>query len=180
MNNIGTKTIETERLILRKLTKDDAESIFNNWATDERAVKYLTWPIHQNIETTKEILDNWLNEYNNEHTYRWGIELKDTHELIGMIDIVKNTLRDERCEIGYVLKYDAWNKGIMTEALKAVIDFLLNELGYYIIELRHSSSNPASGKVMEKSGMIKDGELPNRIKNEDGTRSNMIYYSITK
>lgn len=178
MNNLGTRTIETERLILRRVKKEDAEAIFNNWANDNRVTKNLTWPTHANIDVTNLVLDKWLEEYNNEHAYKWGIQLKDSDELIGMIDVVKNTIRDERCEIGYVLMYDKWNRGIMTEALKAVIDFLLNEVKYYMIELRHSSSNPASGKVMEKCGMTKDALLPNRIKNPDGTRSDLIYYSI--
>jgi ribosomal-protein-alanine N-acetyltransferase len=180
MNNIGTKTIETKRLILRKMLDTDAEYIFNNWANDVRVTKTLTWPTHQSIDITKEVLSEWLDEYTKEHTYRWGIQLKDSPELIGMIDVVNNALKDERCEVGYVLMYDKWNNGIMTEALKAVIDFLLNEVGYYMVELRHSSSNPASGRVMQKCGMKKDGQLPNRIKNIDGTRADLIYYSITK
>ena len=180
MNNLGTKKIETERLVLRQLKDRDAKYIFNNWANDERVTKTLTWPTHENIEVTKKLVENWLEKYNNEHTYMWGIHFKDSEELIGMIDVVKNTLRDERCEIGYVLMFDQWNKGIMTESLKAVIDFLLNEVGYYMVELHHSSNNPASGKVMQKCGMTKDGTLPNRIKEKDGTRGDLICYSVTK
>lgn len=115
-----------------------------------------------------------------DHTYRWGIQLKDSPEIIGMIDVVSSSQKNEVCTIGYVLMRNKWNSGIMTEALQAVINFLLYEVEYYMVELRHLNSNPASGRVMQKCGMKKDGELPNRIKNPDGTRSNLIYYSITK
>ncbi|MBR2067612.1 MAG: GNAT family N-acetyltransferase, partial [Solobacterium sp.] len=50
MKHLGTKTIETSRLILRKLNDDDAEAMFRNWASDNEVTKYLTWPTHNNIE----------------------------------------------------------------------------------------------------------------------------------
>lgn len=180
MKNIGTIQLETERLILRKFNNDDAAFIFNNWAHDERVTISLTWPPHERIETTEEVLKSWLEKYNQEHIYRWGIQLKDNPELIGMIDVVRNHLEDEVCEVGYVLMYDKWNQGYMTEALKKVIEFLLYDVGYYMVELRHASDNPASGEVMKKCGLKRDGVLPNRIKSLDGNRSDLIYYSITK
>ena len=51
MNHIGTIRLETDRLILRRFTMDDAEGMLNNWASDDEVTKYLTWPTHQNIET---------------------------------------------------------------------------------------------------------------------------------
>lgn len=180
MKNLGSKTLETKRLILRKLTEKDAPAIYNNWASDEKVTKTLTWETHKNIGVTEKILKEWLTQYQQETTYRWGIQLKETNELIGMIDVVKNIINDERCEIGYCLMHKYWNQGIMTEALESVINFLLNDVNYYMIELCHASNNPASGKVMEKCGLKKDGQLPNRVKNIDGTRADLIYYSITK
>ena len=52
--------LETERLVLRELKEEDAESIFNNWAKDKEVTKYLTWEPHQSIETTKKILNIWM------------------------------------------------------------------------------------------------------------------------
>lgn len=70
MNNLGTKRIETNRLVLRKLVETDADYIFNNWANDDRVTERLTWTSHENIEVTKEILSKWLDDYNKDHTYR--------------------------------------------------------------------------------------------------------------
>ena len=50
MNN---KSLETERLLLRKPKIEDVEPMFNNWASDPEVTKYLTWPAHENIEVTK-------------------------------------------------------------------------------------------------------------------------------
>ena len=57
MNHIGTIRLETDRLILRRFTMDDAEGMLNNWASDDEVTKYLTWPTHQNIETTMAYID---------------------------------------------------------------------------------------------------------------------------
>lgn len=63
MNHIGTIRLETDRLILRRFTMDDAEGMLNNWASDDEVTKYLTWPTHQNIETTMAYIDYCMQEY---------------------------------------------------------------------------------------------------------------------
>ncbi len=73
MNNIGTKTIETERLILRKLEIADAQNMFNNWANDSEVCKFLSWEPHGNIEVTKNLLVSWINSYQSYETYNWAI-----------------------------------------------------------------------------------------------------------
>ena len=62
----NTKTLDTERLILRKFTIDDAEGMFNNWATDSETNKFLSWPIHNNIEETKGVISKWISNYEND------------------------------------------------------------------------------------------------------------------
>lgn len=79
IENSGTlmEKIETKRLILRKLAKEDAKLIFESWANDEEVTKYLTRNPHENIKVTEKILAGWLEEYEEECCYRYGIELKD-------------------------------------------------------------------------------------------------------
>ena len=62
MDHKGTKTIETERLILRKFSPDDAGAMFNNWANDPEVTRYLTWQPHVSPETTRELLTRWAEE----------------------------------------------------------------------------------------------------------------------
>ena len=63
MNHCGTRTIETERLILRRLEEADAEAIYRNWASDPEVTRFLTWPTHTDINVTKYVLDTWLPLY---------------------------------------------------------------------------------------------------------------------
>jgi ribosomal-protein-alanine N-acetyltransferase len=63
MEHLGTKELETERLILRKFTKNDAKVMFNNWANDDEVTKYLTWPTHNAINVTLSVLEQWLQSY---------------------------------------------------------------------------------------------------------------------
>ena len=143
------ETIETERLLLRKLNKDDAEAIFSNWASDEEVTKYLSWNHHLDISTTRYILDLWLIEYNNPNTARFGIVLKETNELIGAIDVVDYI--DGTPEVGYCLSRKHWNKGYMSEVCNAFVSYL-NELGYQEILIEADERNIGSNRVIEKCG----------------------------
>lgn len=175
----NTKTLETERLILRKFTLDDAEGVYNNWATDPNTNKFLSWSIHKDVNETKEVISNWIKEYE-KGSYNWIVELKDTHEVIGSICEQGKSLKHKTISLGYNYGSKYWNKGYATEALRRVIEYLLKEQDFYLVEANHRSSNPASGRVMQKAGMKYDGTLRDRRLDVDGTRRDMLYYSITK
>ena len=175
----NTKTIQTNRLILRKFKIENAQGMFDNWATDPKTNYFLGWPLHKNVEETKSIITNWINKYE-EGSYNWIIEEKDTHQVIGSICEEGKKERFKTIALGYCLGSKWWNKGYATEALKAVIKYLLLEKDYYLIEANYRSSNPASGKVMQNAGMKYDGTLRSRKIDPDGTRSDVICYSITK
>ncbi|MBQ3020725.1 MAG: GNAT family N-acetyltransferase [Bacilli bacterium] len=180
MKEIGTKTLETKRLILRKYKIQDAEGMYKNWGSDPNCNIYLPWEIHENIECTKSIISAWINEYSDDK-FNWIIELKENHEVIGGINVVKLNKITSICEIGYCIGSKFWNKGYTTEALNKVIEFLFEECEMYLIEAKHHASNVASGKVMEKSGMIKECELRNRALNRRNNKiENLVVYSIKK
>lgn len=181
MNFIGTKNIETERLILRKITKEDATSAYENWCSSDVVDKYVLWKKHESVETTKKLYEVWEKDYEDFTTFRWIVEIKDTHELIGTIDIAsKKFLPYGACEIGYCYGEKYWSKGYATEALKGVIKFLFEECDAEVIFAEFMSNNPASGKVMKKSGMTFEGFLRKRIIAKDGIRNDLGSYSITK
>ena len=149
------KELQTQRLILSPWKLTFARKMYENWATDSLVTKYLSWEPHKNVQETEQIISNWVIEPN----YHWCIVDKETNEPIGAIGVVRNFLKDFRCEVGYCLSRKFWNKGIMTEALKKVIEFLFEE-GYNKVVLRHSVENPASGRVMQKAGMTFLGTNP--------------------
>ena len=71
MKHLGTKNLETNRLILRKFQFDDYKLFYKNWATDERVTRYMTWNPHQNIDETKERVERWSNSYDNDKFYHY-------------------------------------------------------------------------------------------------------------
>lgn len=68
----GTQIINTDRLLLRKYEADDAPDMFKNWANDSEVTKFLSWKPHNNVEDTKEIIEQWVNKYENS-IYNWAI-----------------------------------------------------------------------------------------------------------
>ena len=153
----GTQTIETSRLILRRAIRDDAEPMFRNWASDPEVTKYLTWPTYEKVETAHQILDLWASEYEKANYYQWMIVLKELGEPIGSISVVRQNDRVEEAEIGYCIGTHWWHKGIMTEALNSVIEYLFTEVGMNRVAARHDPNNSHSGGVMRKCGMKYEG-----------------------
>lgn len=80
MNHLGTVQLETDRLVLRRFTIDDAESVFNNRASDDEVAGYLTWSTHKSIDVSRGYMDYCVKGYADSSFYLWGIELIDTHE----------------------------------------------------------------------------------------------------
>ena len=154
--------IFTERLRLRKIRKEDAESIFKNWASDPLVTEYVTWSAHKSIEDTRTIVDKWVQEYEKPETFRYGITLKDKDELIGSIDVVD--FIDGKPEIGYTLARKYWNQGIMTEACTYFLKYLCN-IGYKEIVIEADERNIGSNRVIEKCGFVFTHKETREIKN---------------
>ena len=179
MKHIGTKVLETQRLILRRFTMEDAQPMFDNWASDPEVTKYLTWPTHESVAITEMVMKDWVDGYEKDDHYKWGVVLKDTGELIG--DISACYIYDDVCaaEIGYCMGKRWWGTGLMTEALKAVVDYFIGEVGMNRVCARHDVSNIGSGRVMQKAGMTYEGTLRQSGRNNQGI-VDLAYYSILK
>ncbi len=174
----GTRTIETERLILRQFDIEDAEAMYRNWASDPEVTRFLQWQPHIDQDETEEILESWIERYGEGDYYNWLIELKELGEPIGSISVVSQDNRSRRAHIGYCLGRAWWHKGIMSEALAAVISYLFSE-GYLRIESRHNVNNPHSGEVMKKCGMTYEGTFKGYEWDNSGI-GDAAFYSILK
>lgn len=179
MNALGTKTLETERLILRKITRDDADDMFHHWASDSEITKFLTWPAHKDVEATKGYVEFVVGRYDQPDVFDWGIELKSIGKLIGTIGVVKLTPEVESAHIGYCLGKKWWHQGIMSEAFQEVIRFLFDEVELNRIDARFDPRNIGSGKVMEKCGLQYEGTMRSSDKNNQGI-CDAAWYSILK
>ena len=158
---------------------DDLDQIYDNWASDKKTNEYLTFKCHESKEQTRKLIDFWLQKYE-KNGYEWCIELKDNHEVIGMISVDK-TYKYKCAEIGYSISSKYFNNGIMTEAVLAVIDYLFNECDFEIIEAIIPSKNIGSVKVAEKCNMKREATLKNRYKNKVTGEINDLYiYSLFK
>ncbi|MDE6677239.1 MAG: GNAT family N-acetyltransferase [Clostridia bacterium] len=155
MNHKGSKILKTERLVLRPFRVSDAEEMYANWASDPEVTKFLTWPPHNSAEDTRAILTLWEEESKQPNVYHWAITLEG--ELIGDIALHAVNESSERAVVGYCLSKKHWRKGIMPEALGCVLRYLFEEVGFHRIEAAHSVENPASGRVMEKCGLLYEG-----------------------
>lgn len=175
----GTQTIETSRLILRRAIREDAEPMFRNWASDPEVTKFLTWPAHSNIAVSEMVIGSWLQEYEKESYYQWMIVLKELDEPIGSISVVRQNDRVEEAEIGYCIGSQWWHKGIMTEALSAVIEYLFTEVGMNRVAARHDPNNPHSGGVMRKCGMKYEGTHRASDRNNQGI-CDAAQYAMTR
>ena len=173
----GTTTLRTARLTLRRFTAGDAEAMFHNWASDEEVVKYLTWPAHVSVEISERILADWLANYSRDDYYQWAIIFED--QPIGSIAVVSQNDSVGKAEIGYCIGKNWWHKGIMTETLGAVINYLFTEVGMQRVEARHDPRNPHSGDVMRKCDMTYEGTLRRSDRNNQGI-CDLVRYGILR
>jgi ribosomal-protein-alanine N-acetyltransferase len=180
MEHLGTKLIETERLILRCFKMADAEMAYNNWTNDPEVTKYLTWKTHENINITKDILGKWISAYSKKDFYQWAIVLKSINEPIGTISVVQQRDDIKMVHIGYCIGKKWWNKGITSEAFKAIIKYFFEEVGINRIESRHDTNNPNSGKVMVKCGLKHEGTMIQADINNQGIHDYSEYGLIAK
>lgn len=179
MKHLGTKTIETSRLILRRFTMEDAQAMYDNWASDPEVTKFLTWPAHGSVEITQMVLSDWIKDYEKEDFYQWAIERKELGQPIGTISVVAHNDKAQIAHIGYALGRSWWRNGIMSEALQAVMDYLFEQVGVNRIESRHDPRNPNSGKVMVKCGMHYEGTLRQSDVNNQGI-CDACWYALLK
>ena len=154
--------IETERLILRKLTMRDASDMFR-YCQDKEVARHVLWEAHTSILETRAYIRYNLYQYRSGEPASWCIVLRETNRVVGTIGYMSYNADNSTVEIGYSLAREQWGKGLMTEALLAVIGETFRTLKVHRIEAMHFTDNPASGRVMEKCGMTHEGHMRERI-----------------
>ena len=169
--------LETERLILRRYKESDIDSIYEI-ITDERLSKYIKFP-SLTKEEELQCIKTWIEEADESKYEKWVIEIKDTGEIVGNIDVNTVVKKHNYCNVGYAIRFNYWGNGYAAEALKVVSDYLLDS-GYYLVECSCNELNKQSSRVMEKAGFKKDGYIANRRLNRDGTYTGVEYYSKMK
>lgn len=162
MKNVKIKPqfpeLSTERLILRKMTRTDANSLFQFWSDDE-VTKYMNMTSFINMEQALYMIDFLNDLYKNKEGIRWGIVRKEDNVLIGTCGFNTWIKRSSRGEIGYELGREYWGKGYITEALKEVLKFGFEETNLNRVEAFVVPEASRSIRVLEKLGFKKEGRL---------------------
>jgi ribosomal-protein-alanine N-acetyltransferase len=181
MKHKGSITLETERLILRRICIEDSVYMFKNWASDDEVTKFLTWPTHTDISVSENVINSWLPLYEKPDYYHWTIILKELGlgEPIGTAGAVGQRDDIQMVHIGYCIGRNWWNKGYVSEALAELIRFFFEEVGVNCVQSRFDPRNPNSGKVMAKCGMKHEGTLRQSDLTNQGI-CDATYYSILK
>lgn len=152
--------IETERLTLRIPSVEDAEAIFDSYAQDAVALRYLAWRPHENLQETEGFLTTCIEEWEGKTRFPYVITLKESGTLVGMIEM---RINDFKADVGYVLSRRYWGKGIAAEALRSLVEWALSQKAIYRVWALCDVDNHSSARVLEKVGMQREGVLHRQI-----------------
>lgn len=181
IKRVISPVLTSRRLILRPFTLDDAHALFT-WAGDTDVTKYLRFPAHRSVSESKRVVQRWIEEAKRPPYFHWAIVERKSERVIGSIGIEILSPYDNRGEVGYCIAKRDWNQGYATEALRTVLEFGLDIAGFHRIEACHSVKNPASGKVMQKVGMVWEaGPLHDYYRSDvQGYQDVMMYVAFSK
>jgi ribosomal-protein-alanine N-acetyltransferase len=150
----------TRRLSLRPPRVDDAEAIFGSWASDANVTRYLTWRPHRSVAETLQFLDGCLAAWRGPMRRVWLITRAGEGKPIGMIEI---RVEGSWAELGYVLARPAWGEGYMPEVVQTLTQMALHQLPVTRVAAVCDIDNRASARVLEKSGLLREGRLRRSI-----------------
>jgi ribosomal-protein-alanine N-acetyltransferase len=148
--------IRTKRLLLRRPRPADAQAIFEEYASDPQVTRYLGWEPNASVEETATFLEERTARWQTGTSFAWVLTRAGEDRPIGMIELRP---QGHRAEVGYVLGRKYWNRGYMTEAVRAVVAWALAQPHVYRVWAVCDVENLASARVLEKAGMRREGVL---------------------
>lgn len=165
--------LESERILLRPVTLDDAQDIFE-YTSDEETTRYL-YDVHTDFEQTERMVANYFVQ---QPIGKYAVVLKETNKVIGAIEFRVDDW-NEAGDLGFTMNRHYWGKGYMTEAASLIIQLAFEKLNLARVFAGHEVANEASGKVLQRLGMQLDGVLRKQTKIK-GQLVDSMYYSILK
>jgi ribosomal-protein-alanine N-acetyltransferase len=147
--------LETERLLLRRVNNNDVNEIFV-LRSDTEIMKYIPRPLVKNKEEALEHIATINTKIDSNEGINWGITIKGNNTLIGIIGFYRIEIENYRAEIGYILHPNHSGKGIVSEAVKKLLEYGFNTMKLHSTIGVISPENYASAKVLEKNGFIKE------------------------
>jgi [ribosomal protein S5]-alanine N-acetyltransferase len=149
----------TNRLILRQPMLSDAQDMFELRSNID-VMQYVNRPIAKTIDDAVELINKVNTIIANNEGINWFMDLKDNpQQVIGNIGIWQLKKEDYRGEIGYMLHPNFWRKGLMQEAIEAVIEYGFNTMQLHSLEAKINPLNTASASILEKTGFVKEAHF---------------------
>lgn len=179
LTHIGTDTIETERLILRKFKISDDEAMLKYWIADEKIQSLYSEPVYTTKAEVDELLEKYINSYQKNDYYRCAIIEKNSDECIGQIAYFLVDSKNNFAEIEYCIGSDFQCKGYATEATKAVIQYGFDKINLHKVQICTKTINKPSKRVIEKCGFTYEGTLRDYFY-MDGEYVGRLYFSMLK
>ncbi|HKO76626.1 MAG TPA: GNAT family N-acetyltransferase [Flavobacterium sp.] len=180
INFLPFPILETQRLLLRQLSANDADSILSLRSNDE-VMKYIPRPYLKSKEDALELIAMFDDKIENGIGINWGIYfLGEPEKLIGIIGYYRMKPEHYRAEVGYMIfpKYNG--KGIVSEALQKVIEYGFKDMKLHSIEAVLDPENKGSEKVLLKNGFVKEAHLLENEYYEGRFLDSMIYSLLNK
>ena len=145
----GTVALRTERMTLRRYRPEDADDLHRYLGKDPAMVAYSGWNPYATLEMAQETVRDFISSYENDHTYSWIMDIDDV--IVGTIGAYD--YKDDQIEIGFSVVKGWQGRGLATEALKKVLEYLTENEGISCVTAWCAAENVGSRKVLEKAGM---------------------------
>ena len=179
INYTDTQIIETKRLVLRRFETSDIPSVLENWLGDPLVQHDYGEKACTSIVEAERVINNWIGRYGDLEFYRWSIILKENGESIGQIAYYLVDSKNHKVDVEYCIGQSYWGNGYAPEALRAVIDYGLEQMQLNRVQGFHRRKNASSGRVLEKAGMKYEGTLRHFLAH-DGEFDDCMIYSIIR
>jgi RimJ/RimL family protein N-acetyltransferase len=153
--------LETGRLLIRRLRMDDAPAMLE-MLSDLETTKYWGRPVMTELQQAEQYTRENLGWMDDGHCLYWGIEEKSSGKMIGTCTLFKLDLSNRRGEIGYLLNRSYWRRGLMSEALRSVIDHAMDGMQLHRLEADVDPDNAASIRLLESFGFQREGLFRDR------------------
>jgi [ribosomal protein S5]-alanine N-acetyltransferase len=152
------KVLITNRLSLRRIKESDAGDMFE-YTSNPEVSRFLSWEPHSEIAQTRSYIAKLIEDYSLNNCYAWAIELTEINKFIGIVRIFDVSFANKRGELSYILNPFFQGKGLVVEAIKAVIEFCFTKVELNRIQARCTPDNYSSERVTQKIGMRYEGTL---------------------
>lgn len=174
-----SRQLTTEDLILRPPKMHDAVD-FHTYARDPLVARFVLWEPHTSLAQTRGALRGLITDSKLDSLHTMAMVRKRDGRMVGTIGLVTRDWQNNSAEVGFSLARDCWGQGLMSQALLAYLYFAFANLQLNRVEAQHDINNPASGRVMEKAGMIKEGLMKERLHYKGRYADIVLYAALQK